>query len=82
MPFYMVGIIVVRLLSSLRANRFLFFISGINLVLNVIFNVIFMKWWGVTGLALSTSAVYVISYFMLSHTLKACWPGHDRASID
>jgi putative peptidoglycan lipid II flippase len=82
MPFYMVGIIVVRLLSSLRANRFLFFISGINLILNVIFNIIFMKWWGVTGLALSTSAVYVISYFMLSYTLKACWPGHDRASMN
>ena len=74
MPFYLAGILLVRMLSSLKANQFLFLISGINLVLDVIFNIIFMRWWGVTGLALSTSMVYVISYSMLSYTLKLCWP--------
>jgi putative peptidoglycan lipid II flippase len=76
-PFYLSGIILVRLLSSLKANRFLFLIGGINLVSNVIFNIIFMKWWGVTGLALSTFVVYMLSYFMITHALKACWLGHE-----
>ena len=77
MPFCLAGIILVRLLSSLKANRFLFLIGGINLVLNVIFNIIFMKWWGVIGLALSTFVVYMLSYFMATCALKVCWSKHE-----
>lgn len=61
MPFYMFGILIVRLISSLRANILLMQAASINFFLNIILNYILMQWLGVAGIALSTSIVYLIS---------------------
>lgn len=60
-PFSTLGIIGVRLLSALSANRTLMWISMGNFVTNVVGNYLFMQVWGVAGIAFSTSVVYVIS---------------------
>ncbi|CAN5657294.1 murein biosynthesis integral membrane protein MurJ [soil metagenome] len=60
-PFYVLGIIGVRLLSALGRNRWIMWISAGNLVVNVVANLVFMHFWGVVGIALSTSLVYIIS---------------------
>lgn len=73
-PFYIIGILFVRMLSGMAANRIIFLVATANLVLNIILNLLFMKWWGVTGLALSTSAVYVFSCAMLGMAIIKCWP--------
>jgi len=65
-PFYVGGILVVRMLSSLCLNNALMWISGMNIIVNITLNYFFMKWIGVSGIALSTSTVYLISFV-------CCW---------
>jgi putative peptidoglycan lipid II flippase len=63
LPFYVAGILVVRLISSMDINQVLIGIAGLNLILNIGLNHLFMQWLGVQGIALSTSCVYVFSFF-------------------
>ena len=60
-PFYVLSIMGVRLLSALKKNQILMVISGINLIANIIGNYLFMSYLGVAGISLSTSVVYLIS---------------------
>jgi putative peptidoglycan lipid II flippase len=68
-PFYMVGILIVRMLSSMQANQILLYGTVINVVVNAVLNYVFMAWLGAAGIALSTSAVYCVSYAFLSRML-------------
>lgn len=61
-PFYAAGIPLVRAISALRANHILTIGCAINLVTCVALNYVFGRWIGVAGIALSTSAVYVLSF--------------------
>lgn len=60
-PGHLLGILYVRLISALQANRLLTIGSAINLVVNIGLNVVFMRRYGVAGIALSTAAVYAVS---------------------
>jgi len=71
-PFFALGIIAVRLLSALRGNRVLMWVSIMNFVTNIAGNYVFMRVWGVAGIALSTSVVYAISAIVL------CWSVQRR----
>ena len=64
-PFYILGLLYVRFLSSVKRNDVLMYGAGISLVLDIILNLILMRRWGVAGIALSTSCVYAISCFYL-----------------
>jgi len=66
-PFYVAGIVVVRLISALRANHILMWGAAINLVVNIGFNVLFIHFLGLKGIALSTSFVYLISFLFLAY---------------
>lgn len=65
MPFYIANILVVRLITSMRMNHILMWVSGLNLLINITLNYVLMQWMGVRGIALSTSCVYVFSMFYL-----------------
>jgi len=69
-PFYLLGILGVRLLSALIKNQVLMVIGGINLLVNILGNYILMQYWGVAGISLSTSIVYLISVVMIYMTLN------------
>jgi putative peptidoglycan lipid II flippase len=58
-PFYLSGIIIVRMISSIKANDILLQTAVLSLVLNVVLNYIFMQWIGLPGIALSTTVVYI-----------------------
>jgi putative peptidoglycan lipid II flippase len=60
-PFYLAAQLGVRFISALKKNSVLTVISAVNMVLNVVFNLILMKYWGVAGIALSTSFVYMVA---------------------
>ena len=60
-PFYILANLGVRLVSALKRNSVLMVIAGVNMVLNIIFNLILMRYAGVAGIALSTSFVYLVS---------------------
>lgn len=60
-PLYVLSILLVRLVSSLKANHLLLWGTVINVILIVIFNYLFMRWLQVVGIALSLSLMYLIS---------------------
>ena len=64
-PFYIGGIVMVRLISALRANHILMWGAAINLVVNIGCNILFIHYLGLKGIALSTSFVYLISFIFL-----------------
>lgn len=64
-PFFVLGILGVRALIAMSKNHLLTIMAVVNLVVNVIGNLIFMRWLGVSGIALSTSLVYMISMSMI-----------------
>ena len=68
-PFYICGILFVRVISSMIANHILMIVSFLNLTINVILNYILMQRWGVVGIALSTSFVYLFSFTFLLSTV-------------
>jgi putative peptidoglycan lipid II flippase len=78
-PFFIWGMLFVRFLSSIRRNDLLMYASAINLVVDVVLNLVLMKFMGVAGIALSTSLVYVVSFAFVSiATLKVL--SHERFS--
>lgn len=66
-PFYTWAALFVRLLSSLHRNDLLAYGSVLNVCLNILFNFILMRRFGVAGIALSTSLVYLISCVFLGY---------------
>jgi len=64
-PVYVLGILAVKLISALKANRTLLWTNGINLVFNIITTYILMNWMGVAGIALSTSLMYFLNTSLL-----------------
>ena len=69
MPFYILNVLGIRLLNALKENRVLMKVSAANLIANVGFNIILMKYMGVAGIALSTSIGYLISAILIYGTL-------------
>jgi putative peptidoglycan lipid II flippase len=60
-PFYALSMLHVRLISAMKRNDLLLYGAGINLTFDVIFNLICMKYWGISGIALATSFYYIVS---------------------
>ena len=78
-PFYICGILFVRVISSMIANHVLMIGSLLNLIVNIFFNYIFMRRWGVVGIAFSTSVVYLFSFvFLLVMVWRKVRLGHAK----
>jgi putative peptidoglycan lipid II flippase len=73
--FYLLSILVVRLISALQGNHILMVSTMISLPLNIILNYVFMQFMGIAGIALSTVLVYFSAFifltFMLLKMMKA-----------
>ena len=69
-PFYLLDILVARLISSLNANYLLVWRSVLGVVINVLLNYVFMWWLGVAGIALSTSIVFALMFCYISLTVS------------
>ena len=64
-PLYVLSILFVRVISSLKANHLLLWGTVINLILCVILTYILVQWFQVVGIALSISLMYLISTLYL-----------------
>jgi putative peptidoglycan lipid II flippase len=64
-PFYVANILVVRLISAMQLNHILMQVSGLNFTINIVLNYVFMQWMGISGIALSTSCVYLFCFFYM-----------------
>ena len=70
-PFYMANVLVSRLLSALLASHVALWAAGLNLGLNIILDVFFIKLMGVTGIALATSCASIFTLGFISyHAIK------------
>jgi putative peptidoglycan lipid II flippase len=73
-PFYILVNLGVRVVSALKRNSVLMVIAGVNMLVNIILNLILMRYAGVAGIALSTSFVYLVScvlvYASIARTLR------------
>jgi putative peptidoglycan lipid II flippase len=68
-PFYSIAILYVRAISSLKRNYLILWGTFISVCSNILLNILFMRIMGVSGIALSTSAVYGISCSYLCFVL-------------
>ncbi len=69
-PFYVASVLLLRFIAALRANAIIFQGAVINCAVNVVGNLVFMRFWGVAGIALSTVLVYVVSLGFLYWRLR------------
>ncbi len=70
LPFYVGGVVLVRLVSVFQQNKRVLMISGSNMVLNVALNYWLIQVMGLAGIALSTSLVYFCSFVLLWLTVR------------
>lgn len=77
-PFYLLSMVGVRLLSAMRGNRTVMWVSICNFVINVVGNLVCMRLWGLAGIALSTSVVYFLSMIMI---FMAVFRRFDRQAV-
>jgi putative peptidoglycan lipid II flippase len=90
-PFYAVGLLYIRLLTALNRNDLVMASALINLTLDVIFNIICIRFFGLPGIALSTSLFYAGSLlfvvFVCGRALRKASQalpftlGNDRACV-
>ncbi len=69
-PFYLGGILVVRMLSAMKANHILMWGAVLNVIVNFSTDYWLMKMFGVAGISFSTSFVYISSFVFLLLMLR------------
>lgn len=60
-PTCVVSKLFVRLISALKANQVFMWGNGISLIICIVMNYVLMQWFGVVGIAMTQSFMYVIS---------------------
>jgi len=63
LPFFIVSRVFYRYLVAIRRTSLILYCGVINLVLDVVLNLVCMRWYGVAGIALATS-LWTISTFV------------------
>ena len=69
-PFYVMNVLLLRLIAALRANTIILQGAAINFVVNIVGNLVLMQVWGVVGIAVATVLVYVASFAFLYWRLR------------
>ncbi|TAI49799.1 virulence factor MviN [Flagellimonas allohymeniacidonis] len=64
-PFTISGMVLVNFLTSINKNNFMALVSLIGASLNVVLDIIFMKLYGVYGIAICTTCVVIIRFLIL-----------------
>jgi putative peptidoglycan lipid II flippase len=67
LPFFIVSRVFYRYLVAIRRTSLILICGIINLVLDVILNLILMRWYGVAGIALATSLWTVSTFIFLCY---------------
>ncbi len=72
---YLLGQFVVRALLAMKLTKGIMVISGIKTFFNVLLNLIFLRWWGIKGIVLSTTVnstiLFVILYIYFLKNIKS-----------
>ena len=84
-PFYVCSMLLVRFLSAMRRNDLLMYAAIVSLPLDIVLNRVLMRRWGVAGIALSTSFIYLASFLFVAICnwwllSQKRFPGENRAA--
>ena len=80
-PFYVLGILGVQLLHAISANRVIMWVGIGGFFTNVLGNYVFMRVWGVLGIAFATSVVYLLSMIVLLAAVSRRLGELERGSV-
>ncbi|MSP52958.1 MAG: virulence factor MviN [Gammaproteobacteria bacterium] len=69
-PFYLLGSLLVRLIFAMGINQRLLLIFLIDLTVKIGLNFIFIRWINITGIALSTSIIYLINLIVYIFVIR------------
>jgi putative peptidoglycan lipid II flippase len=77
-PFYVGSRVYFRFIVAMRRTDLLFYCGSINLALDVVLNLVLMRWFGVAGIALATSLWTASTFFFMWY-----WSGRllSKASV-
>jgi putative peptidoglycan lipid II flippase len=64
-PFFVSSRVFYRFLVAMRRADLIFYCGALNLALDIVLNLILMRWFGVAGIALATSLWTVSTFFFL-----------------
>jgi putative peptidoglycan lipid II flippase len=64
-PFYICDNIIVQYLTSLNKNTFMAYVSFGSMTLNIILDYIFLKLYGIYGIVLCTTTIYIVRSLVL-----------------
>ena len=65
-PFQLLSVLHSRFISSVRRNDLLMYAAAMNLAVDIVLDIVFMKLWGVAGIAASTACMSVICLAFLA----------------
>ncbi|MFH1023933.1 MAG: lipid II flippase MurJ [Planctomycetota bacterium] len=74
-PFFLAGIVQVRVVAVLKMNRILFYTAAGGFLLKIALNLLFMRGMGLRGIALATAVVFLGSAVFLSWITERRIPG-------
>ena len=70
LPFFLASLLAARVLSALGRSRWIMLVSGANVVLNAVGNLILIPRMGVPGAALSTTLTYVVALALMTFAVR------------
>jgi putative peptidoglycan lipid II flippase len=73
-PFFVTSRVFYRFLVAMRRTDLIFYCGAINLVLDIVLNLILMRWFGVAGIALATSLWTVSTFIFLWYWTRRLLP--------
>jgi putative peptidoglycan lipid II flippase len=87
-PFFAASRVYYRFLVAIRRTDLVLYCGGINLGLDVVLNLVLMRWLGVAGIALATSLWAISTFFFLGYWTRKLLPAascvgtQPRGAID
>jgi putative peptidoglycan lipid II flippase len=80
-PFFVSSRVYYRFLVAMRRTDVILYCGIINLVLDIVLNLILMRWLGVAGIALSTSLWSVSTFFFLWYWTRRLLPPMNSEAV-
>lgn len=78
LPFFIVSRVFYRYLVSIRKTALILYCGILNLALDVVLNILLMRWFGVAGIALATSLWTVSTFVFLCYWTYRLLPPPER----
>ncbi len=73
-PFFVSSRVFYRFLVALRRTDLIFYCGALNLALDIVLNLVLMRWMGVAGIALATSLWTLSTFVFLWYWSWSCFP--------